>query len=178
MARQTRRKTRRVKRRDRFTVEHHHCLFRIETETCPSKEDAEHMKHVLEEIVTDIGMKRLGDVHVYYVSEPAYNEGLTAITTIETSHLAMHFWSRPKRQILHSKKSRCLLQADIYTCGTLTPPKIAASLHHFTQFNPTYAEITLLNRNYGLTVDRHTHWQIDNTAKETWAEWLNSPRFH
>ena len=64
----TRRKTRRVKRRDRFTVEHHHCLFRIETETCPSKGDQDHMKKVLEQIVADIGMKQLGDVRVYYVS--------------------------------------------------------------------------------------------------------------
>ena len=158
-------------------IEHHHMLLRLELESCPYKDDKEHVEHMITQIIKDINMKNLAAPKVYYMEHPRYNEGLTAIAPIETSHIAFHFWVRPDPRILHTSNSNCLLQFDIYTCNSLSQKNVASVLHHLTQYKPTYADVTILNRNWGLSVDRHLHWNSEKNNL-SWAQWLNTPTFH
>lgn len=157
-------------------MEHHHLLLRMELETCPKETDKERVGHIIDAIIHDIGMKSLAAPHVYYMKVPRFNEGLTGIAPIETSHIAFHFWTRPDPKILHTRNSNCLLEFDIYTCGSLSQRNIGRVLHHLTFYRPTYADITLLNRNKGLTIDRHMHWNSEESSQR-WVDWLNSPAF-
>jgi S-adenosylmethionine/arginine decarboxylase-like enzyme len=157
-------------------IEHHHLLLRMETKKCPGPEDKEKAELLITHIIRDIGMNLLGKPHVYYVKVPKYNEGLTAIAPIQTSHIAFHFWKNPDPKILKNASSNCLLEFDIYTCGKLTSINIKHIMHHLTIFEPTHADITLLNRKWSLTVDNHMKW--DSSAMIPWTKWLDSDRFN
>jgi S-adenosylmethionine/arginine decarboxylase-like enzyme len=169
------RRTTRRRARTPFQVEHHHMLLRLETTECAWAKDRAEVKHLLETMLRDIHMKPLAAPETFYVKEPLYNEGLTAIVPIQTSHVAFHFWSRPEREILHADKSNCLLQFDLYTCGTLTRQQVGRILHHMTRFGPTHAEITILNRNYGLAIDRHMQWEARGDSWSRWVDRVSRP---
>jgi len=158
-------------------VQHHHLLMRLELESCPLKEDKERIETMIGQIIKDVQMKSLATPRVYYMTYPRFNEGLTGIAPIETSHIAFHFWNRPDPRILHTGKANCLLQMDVYTCGSLTVRNIGLILHHLTQYKPSYIDVTLLNRNTGLTIDRHMHWNAEESPM-SWTEWLATPVFH
>jgi len=149
-------------------------LLRLETQSCPKEEDIRKTEGLIHTIIRDIGMKQLDVPRVYYVTEPKYNEGLTGIVPIQTSHIAFHFWNSPDREILCCPESRCLLQFDLYTCGTLVPAQIAKVLAHLGQFGPTHAEFTLLNRSVGLTIEKHVRW--DSRRGPGWTTWLRRMR--
>ena len=154
-------------------IQHHHFLLRMETTTCPGVEDKGMARHLIASIIRDIHMKILARPQVYYVVHPLYNEGLTGIAPIQTSHIAFHFWSRPVQKALNNPASKCLLQLDIYTCGSLSLENIQKIMHHLTHFGPTHVNATLLNRNYGLTVERKLLWDKDSSdSGKTWQEWL------
>jgi S-adenosylmethionine/arginine decarboxylase-like enzyme len=150
-------------------IQHHHFLLRMETRSCPSAADKEAAADMLRAIVADIDMELLGEPRVYYVTLPHYNEGLTALAPIQTSHIAFHFWKTPDRAILHSPKSNCLLEFDIYTCGSLNTTKIHKALTHLSAFEPTHVDATILNRKWSLAIEKHMQW---NGEKSTWSEWL------
>ena len=153
-------------------IEHHHFLLRMETKKCPSAEDKEEAKQLISNIIKDIHMHLLAEPRVFYVTLPHYNEGLTALAPIETSHIAFHFWKTPDREILNHSESNCLLQFDLYTCGTLSLHRIQKILHHLTKYQPTHVNATLLNRNYSLTLERQLLW--DKHGDHTWVKWLNN----
>lgn len=169
-------KTRKINRPS-SKIEHHHMLLRLELESCPSKTDKQKVETMIAQIIKDINMKNLAAPKVYYMEYPKYNEGLTGIAPIETSHIAFHFWTRPDPRILHTRNSNCLLQFDIYTCGSLSQKNVGKVLHHLTQYRPTYADVTILNRNWGLSIDRHMHWNSESSPL-SWAQWLETPTFH
>lgn len=176
MERKTRRKTRRANRPS-FKIQHHHLLLRMEMEYKPTNDDKSKIGELVKRIIKDINMKSLSEPQIFFIDYPKYNEGLTAIAAIETSHIALHFWTQPDKKILHTKASKCLLELDIYTCGSLSLRNVERVLHHLTHFKPTYADITILNRNWGLTIDRHMHWNSE-TNDLGWAKWLETPVFH
>lgn len=154
------------------TIQHHHLLLRMETKSCPTDEDKEQACHLLKMIVQDVDMKLLGEPHVYYVKSPKYNEGLTAIAPIQTSHIAFHFWRNPDPKIFQNHESKCLLEFDLYTCGTLSLKQICKVLHHLTHFGPTHVNATLLNRNHSLKIDRQLIW--DTTLHSaSYAHWVD-----
>jgi S-adenosylmethionine/arginine decarboxylase-like enzyme len=155
-------------------VQHHHLLMRVELESCPQEGDKGRVEEMISDIIKDIKMKNLAAPHVYYLKHPLYNEGTTGIAPIETSHIAFHFWNNPDSNILHTVKSNCLLEFDIYTCGNLTTHDIGKVLHVLTRFTPTYIDITLLDRSKGLTINRHMHWDL---TESTWSEWLKNKLF-
>lgn len=162
-------RTRRKNNRAAQQIQHHHFLSRIESAVCPSKEDQAAMRTIIKEIIADIGMTPLGQPFVSYVSDPKNNEGLSAVQVITTSHLAMHFWKNPDKSILQGDGSRCLLQLDCYTCGSLTPTKIRAILLALARFDPRRADITLFNRKMSLKLESHDHW---NYGEESWVQWV------
>lgn len=159
------------KNKQNKTIQHHHFLLRLETKYCPVENEKEKAKKLIMHITQDIHMKLLGEPRVFYVKGPHYKEGLTAIAPIQTSHIAFHFWRNPDQKILHHKESKCLLEFDLYTCGSLTLENISKILHHLTHFGPTHANISLLNRNYSLTLERQLLW--DKTTKP-WTSWVDS----
>ena len=155
---------------ERSPIQHQHLLLRMETILCPSADDKAEASALITHIIRDIKMNLLGEPRVYYVTVPHYNEGLTALAPIQTSHIAFHFWKNPDRDILKNADSKCLLQFDIYTCGELSLKNIQQIFHHLTHYRPTHVNATLLNRNYSLTLERQLLW--DNTS-QPWVNWID-----
>ena len=155
---------------DRSPIQHHHLLLRMETMSCPTADDKAEASALITRILRDIKMNLLGEPRVYYVTVPKYNEGLTALAPIQTSHIAFHFWKNPDREILKNADSKCLLQFDLYTCGELSLKNIQHILHHLTHYRPTHVNASLLNRNYSLTLERQLLW---DSSSQPWAEWVD-----
>jgi len=158
-------------RNQTLKIQHHHFLLRMETKTCPGAGDKTEAKTLVKKILKDIRMNLLGDPRVFYVKVPHYNEGLTALAPIQTSHIAFHFWKNPDASILQNPESQCLLQFDLYTCGTLSLSQLQRILHHLTVYTPTHVNATLLNRNYDMTLERQLLW---DTKQGPWSEWVKS----
>ncbi len=158
------------KTRPKQRIEHHHLLVRMETRHCPSQNEVEVVKRKFQQIIHDIRMKPLAPPTVRYLEEPQENKGMTGIMPIETSHIAFHFWDTPEKSILTSPESKCLLQFDLYTCGSLSHAQIARVLHHMSCYKPMAAEITLLNRNRGLAIEKHVRW--NRAERGPWPAWL------
>lgn len=168
-------KTRKLRQKNHMPIEHHHLLLRLETETCPQESDKEKLKKDITHLIHDISMNMLSVPHTYYMKYPRYNEGLTGVATIKTSHVALHFWRHPDPVILHNEKSKCLLQMDIYTCGKLTPQQIFHVLKFLEAYKVTHADITLLNRKWSLTIEKHEKWDIMDGS--TWTQWIHQRFF-
>lgn len=142
----------------------------METMRRPREDEIEAVKQKFQQIIHDIRMKALAPPFIRYLEEPAENKGLTGIMPIETSHIAFHFWDTPDISILTDSTSKCLLQFDLYTCGALSQAQVARVLHHMSAYKPTAAEITLLNRNRGLAIEKHMRW--NRSERGPWASWL------
>ena len=161
------------KNKNHESIQHHHLLVRLETKHCPAATDKQEAVELIERIIKDIKMHLLGAPRVFYVTLPHYNEGLTALAPIETSHIAFHFWKTPERKILKNKESNCLLEFDLYTCGNLNSQQISRILHHLSAYKPTHANISLLNRKYSLTLERQLLWGAA-VNKMSWAQWVDN----
>lgn len=66
------------------------------------------------------------------------NRGLTAVTIIETSHIALHIWD---------EASPAMLQLDVYTCGFLDPYDVVESINIM---DPVSIEMKYLDREHNL----------------------------
>jgi S-adenosylmethionine/arginine decarboxylase-like enzyme len=167
----TQRQQRRAPQKTRKRIRHHHLLVRMESLLCPHAGDRVKAAKLVDQLLSDIKMKPLGKTRVYYVKVPEYNEGLTAITPIQTSHIAFHFWNRPDKTIMNDPKNTCLLQFDLYTCGTLNMNQVRRILEHLTPYVPRHVDITLLNRNRSLDVEKHAVFDIMKSGCE-WKNWI------
>jgi S-adenosylmethionine/arginine decarboxylase-like enzyme len=88
-------------------------------------------------LIKTIGMKTLmGPFAVYCDVEG--NRGLTAVSIIETSHIALHIWD---------EESPAMLQLDVYTCGFLDPYDVVESIK---QMDPVCIEMKYLDRENNL----------------------------
>ncbi len=143
----------------------------MELRTCPGPNDKGAAAEMIHRIATDINMQPLDTPRVYYMKHPEFNEGLTAIMPIQTSHIAFHFWNRPNPKILKSRNGKCLLEFDIYTCGSLSFQQIQKVLHHLSVFEPTRVDATVINRKISLAIDHHMHWS-EETGEE-WSVWVS-----
>jgi S-adenosylmethionine/arginine decarboxylase-like enzyme len=84
-------------------------------------------------LVEDIGMKILMGPYAVY-SEVTGNRGLTAVTIIETSHIALHIWDEDEPGIL---------RLDVYSCAEFDIDTILKAIE---QFNPTHVDYKFLDR--------------------------------
>jgi len=159
----------RKNQKNHMKIEHHHLLLRMETKKCPQESDKSKAKELIKRILRDIGMVLLAEPRVFYLNVPRYNAGLTALAPIQTSHIAFHFWNNPDRDILKNPESQCLLQFDLYTCGTLPLTRIQKILHHLTVYQPTHVNATVLNRNTSLSVESRSVW---DGRKSSWVDWI------
>ncbi len=161
------------KRDKNHTIQHHHLIVRCETEICPEEHEKNKMEDILDNLIKQINMTHLAPAKVYYMNKPAINEGMTAIAPIATSHISFHFWKRPNKSILNNKSSKCLLQMDVYTCGSLNSEQQRKILMFLDLFKPTHLNLTLLNRMRGMIIDKVLSW---DSRKQTFNEFLKT--FH
>ena len=118
-------------------LEHKHLIVRAELNNPPWCTSA--IDLWMRRLVEQIDMKILmGPYSVY--SDMVGNQGLTAVTIIETSHIAMHVWD---------EVDPALMQLDVYTCSTLNIEDVFKALE---QFEPVNVEYKYIDREYGLTL--------------------------
>ena len=88
-------------------LQHKHLIVRSEVNNPPNKE-ADIVKWA-KTLIEKIGMKIMMGPYAKYC-EMEGNKGITCVTIIETSHVAIHVWD---------EQSPALLQLDVYTCSDL-----------------------------------------------------------
>ena len=86
-----------------------------------------------EQLVKDIGMKILMGPYAVY-SDMTGNQGLTVVTIIETSHIALHIWDEDEPAVL---------RLDVYSCAEF---EVQTILDAIEQFEPTYIDYKFLDR--------------------------------
>ena len=118
-------------------LEHKHLIIRAELKNPPKC--AEAIQDWMKLLVDKIGMKILMGPYAIY-SDMVGNQGLTAVTIIETSHIAIHVWD---------EVDPALMQLDVYTCSTLKIEDVFEALGDFAPVNVQYKYI---DREYDLTV--------------------------
>jgi S-adenosylmethionine/arginine decarboxylase-like enzyme len=84
-------------------------------------------------LVEDIGMKILMGPYAVY-SDMVNNQGLTVVTIIETSHIALHIWDEDEPAVL---------RLDVYSCAEFDVQTI---LDAIDQFEPTHIDYKFLDR--------------------------------
>ena len=110
----------------------HHLLVINARVTEPPK-DPEYIVQWKKKLVEDIGMKILDGPYARYHDMPG-NRGLTAVTIIETSHIALHVWDEDEPG---------LLRLDVYSCAEFNIDTILAAIE---EFKPTLVDYKFLDR--------------------------------
>lgn len=118
-------------------LEHKHLIVRAELNNPPQCADA--IQDWMKVLVDKIGMKILMGPYAVY-SDMVGNRGLTAVTIIETSHIAMHVWDECEP---------ALMQLDVYTCSTLNIKDVFSALE---EFDPVHVEYKYIDRENELTL--------------------------
>lgn len=118
-------------------LEHKHLIVRAELAD-PPYSPAE-IKLWMKQLVDKIGMNILMGPYAVY-SEMEGNAGLTAVTIIETSHIALHVWD---------EAYPALMQLDVYTCSTLNINDVFEAI---ACFSPTKVEYKYIDREHSLTL--------------------------
>lgn len=118
-------------------LQHKHLIVRAELNNPP--QCAESIKEWMKILVETIDMNILMGPYAIY-SDMEGNRGLTAVTIIETSHIAMHVWD---------EVDPALMQLDVYTCSTLNIDDVFEAL---SVFEPTKVEYKYIDRENQLTL--------------------------
>lgn len=84
-------------------------------------------------LISNIGMKILMGPYSTYHDMPG-NRGLTSVTIIETSHIALHIWDEEEPGVL---------RLDVYSCAEYNVETILAAIK---KFEPTYVDTVFLDR--------------------------------
>jgi S-adenosylmethionine/arginine decarboxylase-like enzyme len=118
-------------------LEHKHLIVRAELQDPPYS--VIEIKNWMIDLVKAIDMNILMGPYAVYSDMPG-NQGLTAVTIIETSHIALHVWD---------EVSPALAQLDVYTCSSLD---IEDVFNAIKVWNPSKVEYKYINRETGLTL--------------------------
>lgn len=130
---------------------HKHLLVRAEISNPISNEST--ISDWLKNLISDIGMKILyGPVSVY--CDKKGNQGITAFSLIETSHVALHIWD---------EGTPAMLQLDVYTCSELETDLVLKSLD---LFHPLKIDYKFLDREKGFI-------EVENTPKQVIERWIS-----
>lgn len=116
-------------------IVHKHLIVRAEVDKPPMTPEA--VESWMRGLVNKIDMKVLSGPHAKYVDVPG-NRGVTGVTIIETSHIAMHVWD---------EQEPGLMQLDVYTCGPFDPQDVFKALN---VFEPVKLHWKFLDREHGL----------------------------
>ena len=118
-------------------LEHKHLIIRAELKNPPKC--AEAIQDWMKLLVDKIGMKILMGPYAIY-SDMVGNQGLTAVTIIETSHIAMHVWD---------EVDPALMQLDVYTRSALRIEDVFEALG---DFSPVDVQFKYIDREHNLTL--------------------------
>ena len=118
-------------------LEHKHLIVRAELNYPPY--NVTDIKQWMRDLVDHIGMNILMGPYAVY-SDMEGNQGLTAVTIIETSHIAMHVWDEVQPAIM---------QLDVYTCSTLDINDVFEAIE---EFEPVKVEYKYIDREQSLTL--------------------------
>ena len=118
-------------------LEHKHLIVRAELNNPPNCTTA--IEAWMKKLVHQIDMNiLLGPYSVY--SDMVGNRGLTAVTIIETSHIALHVWDEVEP---------ALAQLDVYTCSALNIEDVFAAMD---EWQPVKVEYKYIDRENQLTL--------------------------
>jgi S-adenosylmethionine/arginine decarboxylase-like enzyme len=123
-------------------LEHKHLIVRAELNEPPYS--TQEIKSWMRDLVHNIGMYILMGPYAVY-SDMEGNQGLTAVTIIETSHIALHVWDEAEP---------ALMQLDVYTCSSLDINDVFSAIQ---EWDPTKIEYKYIDREHGLTLLDHKH---------------------
>jgi len=118
-------------------LEHKHLIVRAELNEPPYS--SIEIKEWMKRLVDKIGMNILMGPYAVY-SDMEGNQGLTAVTIIETSHIALHVWDEAEP---------ALMQLDVYTCSSLDIDDVFSAIQ---EWDPTKIEYKYIDREHGLTL--------------------------
>ncbi len=118
-------------------LEHKHLIVRAELSEPPYL--PHEIKDWMRNLVDKIGMNILMGPYAVY-SDMVGNQGLTAVTIIETSHIALHVWDEAEP---------ALAQLDVYTCSALNIQDVFDAIE---EWNPTKVEYKYIDRENELTL--------------------------
>lgn len=118
-------------------LEHKHLIVRAELNDPPY--NAVDIKRWMTHLVDKIGMNILMGPYAVY-SDMEGNQGLTAVTIIETSHIALHVWDEVEP---------ALMQLDVYTCSSLDINDVFSAIQ---EWQPSKIEYKYIDREHGLTL--------------------------
>ena len=118
-------------------LEHKHLIVRAELNEPPYSPNE--IKLWMKQLVDKIGMNILMGPYAVY-SDMEGNQGLTAVTIIETSHIALHVWDEAEP---------ALMQLDVYTCSALDINDVFESIQ---EWEPSKIEYKYIDREHGLTL--------------------------
>lgn len=118
-------------------LHHQHIVMRAYVNKPPM--GVEEITVWLKDLIQAIDMKILSGPHAVYLDKEG-NRGLTAVTVIETSHIAIHVWD---------EESPGLIQLDVYSCKEFDKDTVFGK---FAQFEPVSTEWFMLNRTENLTI--------------------------
>ena len=118
-------------------LEHKHLIVRAELLNPP--QCAIEIQDWMRKLVETISMKILMGPYAIY-SDMVGNRGLTAVTIIETSHIAMHVWD---------EEDPALMQLDVYTCSALNIDDVFDALDEFA---PIHVQYKYIDRENELTL--------------------------
>lgn len=122
-------------------LEHKHLIVRAELNEPPY--NTTDIKSWMRSLVDKIGMNILMGPYAVY-SDMEGNAGLTAVTIIETSHIALHVWD---------EVTPALMQLDVYTCSTLDINDVFSAIQ---EWDPTKIEYKYIDREHDLTLLDHS----------------------
>ncbi len=126
---------------------HKHILVRLEIGSPKALPFMDSLNMWVKNLIKEQGMEIVIGPNSTYVSDPG-NEGPTGGCNIKTSHFAYHIW-----------EEKGLMQADLYTCGELD---VLAFLWEFKVFNPTFAEVMIIDRESGFTIEEQIKGDFDH----------------
>ena len=118
-------------------LKHKHLIIRSEVKNPPNNENQ--IITWAKSLIESIGMKIMMGPFAKYCNIEG-NRGITCVTIIETSHVAIHVWD---------EQSPSLVQLDVYTCGDLDTQIVFDAIK---QFNPVKVEYKYLDREKELTL--------------------------
>lgn len=117
-------------------LQHKHLIIRSEITKPPKNEDQ--IVEWAKQLIQSIGMKIMMGPYAKYCYMEG-NRGITCVTIIETSHVALHIWD---------EDSPSLLQLDVYTCSNLDKKIVFDAIK---EFNPVKTDFKYLDRETNLS---------------------------
>ena len=131
-------------------LQHKHLIITAKLDNPPT--DPRYIKKWMKSLVDKIGMKVLMGPYAVY-SDMEGNRGLTAVTIIETSHIAMHVWDEVQPG---------MLQLDVYTCSSLNVEDVFDAIE---EFGPKDINYYYIDRDQQLTLLKGQDTIIDKVKK-------------